>query len=88
MTENTGSYELVAPGVAARVGVSIPSFAAGDGLYPAVAQMALRVHTGRVVVHADHILPVVGGRSAFHEFLEFHPTKYKDLAAVPRRRKG
>lgn len=77
MIEDAGTVEnLIIPGRVERVGVAVPTFAAGTGTFPAVAQPGARVYRGQAVVRDHHILPVIDGKTALGEFLEYNVDKY------------
>ncbi len=77
MIEDAGFVDkLYARGVAERVGVSVPAIATGDGNITAVVQLGLRVYRGQAVVRNGHVLPVVDGKTAVGDFLEYSASKF------------
>lgn len=77
MIEDAGYVDkLYTPGVAERVGVTVPAIATGGGKYAVAVQLGLRVYRGQAVVRDGHVLPVVDGKTAVGDFLEYGASKF------------
>lgn len=84
MIEDLASYDqLIAPGVAERIGVALQAPAFGERRALTFEQVGLRVLHGQAVVGAYYTLPIVAGRTCSAHFLEYNLSKYQDPLATP-----
>ncbi len=77
MITDTGTADaLLIPGRVERIGVAVPALTPGVGASRVIAQGGVRVYSGQVVVRDYHVFPVIDGRTAIGEFLEYNADKY------------